>query len=159
MDYSEKLLATFAPELGNVMYTCTASEAIDLAMRTAKCATGGTGFIVSAMLSFSLGELQDSKKLSAHAPGAVQNHTHTDGGWRPSAETADLNLLHMVTYLHNPRHGSCRVSWIPRLEAKHVYGLVLHRNPILFNLKSTRFVYNHGSIGLTPTIYKSSYHC
>lgn len=48
LDYSEKLLATFAPELGNVMYTCTASEAIDLAMRTAKCATGGTGFIVSA---------------------------------------------------------------------------------------------------------------
>lgn len=47
LDYAEKLLATFPRELGNVMFTCTGSEANDLALRVAKTHTGGTGFIVT----------------------------------------------------------------------------------------------------------------
>ncbi|PWC11105.1 aspartate aminotransferase family protein [Brenneria roseae subsp. americana] len=47
LDYSEQLLNTFDSELGHVMYTCTGSEAVDLALRIAKFYTGGTGIIVT----------------------------------------------------------------------------------------------------------------
>ena len=48
LDFAEKLLATFPPEIGHVMFTCTGSEANDLALRVARTCTGGTGFIVTA---------------------------------------------------------------------------------------------------------------
>lgn len=47
LDYAEKLLATFPAEIGHVMFTCTGSEANDLALRVARACTGGTGFIVT----------------------------------------------------------------------------------------------------------------
>jgi 4-aminobutyrate aminotransferase-like enzyme len=43
----EELLATMPSELGNVVYTCTGSEANDLAVRVSKAVTGGTGFIIT----------------------------------------------------------------------------------------------------------------
>ena len=45
--YSEELLATLPAELGHVMFTCTGSEAGDLALRIAKHHTGGTGVVVT----------------------------------------------------------------------------------------------------------------
>ena len=48
LDYSEQLLSTFPSELGHVMFTCTGSEANDLAMRVAKYATGNQGIIVTS---------------------------------------------------------------------------------------------------------------
>ena len=47
LDYAEALLATHAPALSNAMFTCTGSEANDLALRIARAHTGGTGFIVT----------------------------------------------------------------------------------------------------------------
>ncbi|RQN38322.1 aspartate aminotransferase family protein [Paraburkholderia tropica] len=47
LDYAEQLVATFPPELSNVMFTCTGSETNDLALRVARNATGGTGVIVT----------------------------------------------------------------------------------------------------------------
>ena len=47
LDYAEALLATHAPALSNAMFTCTGSEANDLAFRIAQAHTGGTGFIVT----------------------------------------------------------------------------------------------------------------
>jgi len=49
VDYAEQLLATFPASagLGHVMFTCTGSEANDLALRVAKAATGGEGVIVT----------------------------------------------------------------------------------------------------------------
>jgi 4-aminobutyrate aminotransferase-like enzyme len=47
LDYAEKLLATFPTELGHVMFTCTGSEANDLAFRIACAHSGGTGIIVT----------------------------------------------------------------------------------------------------------------
>jgi 4-aminobutyrate aminotransferase-like enzyme len=47
LDYAERLLATFPAEIGHVMFTCTGSEANDLALRVARTVTGGTGFIVT----------------------------------------------------------------------------------------------------------------
>ncbi|WP_435693869.1 aspartate aminotransferase family protein [Rhizobium lusitanum] len=47
LDYSERLLATFPDEIERVMYTCTGSEAVDLALRIARHYTGGTGIIIT----------------------------------------------------------------------------------------------------------------
>ena len=48
IDYAEDLLGTLPAEIANVMFTCTGSEANDLALRIAKNATNGTGVIVTA---------------------------------------------------------------------------------------------------------------
>ncbi len=45
--YAEDLLATLPAELGQVMFTCTGSEAGDLALRIAKHQTGNAGVIVT----------------------------------------------------------------------------------------------------------------
>lgn len=45
--YAERLLAHFPKDLSHVMFTCTGSEANDLALRLARAATGGTGVIVT----------------------------------------------------------------------------------------------------------------
>lgn len=47
LDYAERLLAHFPPGLSHVMFTCTGSEANDLALRIARAATGGSGMIVT----------------------------------------------------------------------------------------------------------------
>jgi 4-aminobutyrate aminotransferase-like enzyme len=44
---AEELLATLPQELGNVIFTCTGSEANDLAVQVSKVVTGGTGFIIT----------------------------------------------------------------------------------------------------------------
>ncbi len=45
--YAERLLATMPPEIGHLMFTCTGSEANDLAVRIAEVFTGGQGIIVT----------------------------------------------------------------------------------------------------------------
>ncbi|NEM92005.1 aspartate aminotransferase family protein [Galbitalea soli] len=47
VDYAEDLLGTFPAHLGNVMFTCTGSEANDLALRIVRAATGRRGVIVT----------------------------------------------------------------------------------------------------------------
>jgi 4-aminobutyrate aminotransferase-like enzyme len=47
LDYAERLLATFPDAIGNVMFTCTGSEAVDLALRIARFATGGEGVVIT----------------------------------------------------------------------------------------------------------------
>lgn len=48
LTYSEQFLATMPAEIGHVMFTCTGSEANDLAMRVARYHTGSQGVIVTA---------------------------------------------------------------------------------------------------------------
>lgn len=47
VNYAEDLVATHGPHLDTVMFTCTGSEANDLALRIARHVTGGSGIIVS----------------------------------------------------------------------------------------------------------------
>lgn len=47
LDYAERLLGYFPEPLGNIIFTCTGSEANDLALRVARAHTGGTGVIVT----------------------------------------------------------------------------------------------------------------
>jgi len=47
VEYSEQILATMPAEIGHIMYTCTGSESVDLALRIAKHHTAGSGVIVT----------------------------------------------------------------------------------------------------------------
>jgi 4-aminobutyrate aminotransferase-like enzyme len=47
VEYAERLLATCPPALRHILFTCTGSEANDLAIRIARHATGGAGLIVT----------------------------------------------------------------------------------------------------------------
>ncbi|WP_292637246.1 aminotransferase class III-fold pyridoxal phosphate-dependent enzyme, partial [Mesorhizobium sp.] len=47
LDYAEKLLGTVPAHLGHAMFTCTGSEANDLAIRIAQHTSGGTGVIIT----------------------------------------------------------------------------------------------------------------
>lgn len=70
LDYSERLLATFPVELRQVMYTCSGSEANDLAVRVTKQFTGGTGFIVTRLAYHGVTDTVCglSPSLGAHVP-------------------------------------------------------------------------------------------
>ncbi|MCM8729823.1 aspartate aminotransferase family protein [Hephaestia sp. GCM10023244] len=48
VDYAERMLTTLGGDIAHVMFTCTGSEANDLALRIARAATGGRGVIVTA---------------------------------------------------------------------------------------------------------------
>jgi len=48
LQYSEALLATYPEAISQVMYTCTGSEAVDLALHIARYHTGATGVIATA---------------------------------------------------------------------------------------------------------------
>jgi 4-aminobutyrate aminotransferase-like enzyme len=48
LTYSEQFLGTMPAEIGHVMFTCTGSEANDLAMRVARYYTGNQGIIVTS---------------------------------------------------------------------------------------------------------------
>lgn len=49
VDYAEALTATFPEALSQAMFTCTGSEANDLAVRIARFVTGGTGIIATGL--------------------------------------------------------------------------------------------------------------
>ena len=89
--YAEELLATLPRQLGHVMFTCTGSEAGDLALRIAKRHTGGTGVVVTrnayhgvtteiAAISPSLGGLAQPARLGALRPGAGCRRVSTGPG-------------------------------------------------------------------------------
>ena len=48
LDYAERLLGTYPAGIGQVMFTCTGSEAVDLALRIARFYTGGEGIVITA---------------------------------------------------------------------------------------------------------------
>ena len=48
LDYAERLLGTYPAGIGHVMFTCTGSEAVDLALRVARFYTGGEGIVITA---------------------------------------------------------------------------------------------------------------
>ena len=64
VDYAAKLLTKFPAELKHVMFTCTGSEANDLALRIARSYTKGTGVIVTKLayhgLTLAIAELSPS---------------------------------------------------------------------------------------------------
>ncbi|GAN81828.1 aspartate aminotransferase family protein [Acidocella aminolytica] len=70
LDYAEALLATFPAALNRATFTCTGSEANDLAIRVARHVTGGTGIIVTenAYHGVTLATAEISPSLGAKMP-------------------------------------------------------------------------------------------
>eukprot|EP01036_Dinobryon_divergens_P044134 gene44134-58858_t len=74
LDYAERLLSTHHPSLDRLMFTCTGSEANDLAYRAARAYTGGTGVIVTELayhgVTIAISEMSpslgDGIKLAPH---------------------------------------------------------------------------------------------
>ena len=69
VDYAERLTATFPDELTRVTFTCSGSEANDLAVRLARWVTGNTGMIVTETayhgLTISVAEFSPSLGLAS----------------------------------------------------------------------------------------------
>ncbi len=86
--YAESLTATFAEPLDSLMFTCTGSEANELALRMARFATGNQGVIVSdynyhgntTTLAAVTTALPSSEPFSAHARAVpIPCLYHADG--------------------------------------------------------------------------------
>ncbi|MFA5121764.1 aspartate aminotransferase family protein [Zavarzinia sp.] len=75
LDYAERLLGYFPPELSHVMFTCTGSEANDLALRIAMAHTGRQGVIVTRLayhgLTVAVSELSPSLTPEEPRPAHV----------------------------------------------------------------------------------------
>lgn len=116
VDYAERLLGTLPDEVGNVMFTCTGSEANDLALRVARFVTGNTGLVVTenayhgvtqavAAMSPSLGEGVD---LAPHVRLVPAPDLWASGLTAP--EFADAMVRHVeeaVEDLRRHGHGVC----------------------------------------------------
>ena len=76
-DYAEKLLATFPTALSNIVFTCSGSEANDLALRIAKKASGGTGSIVTETAYHGNTSAVTEISPSSYKTGAPPPHIRT----------------------------------------------------------------------------------
>ena len=88
LNCAEKLLGHFPPELSNVMFTCTGSEANDLALRIAFAQTGGTGVIVTQNAYHGVTHAVAGLSPSLGAGVALGQHVRTVPA--PAALTSDL---------------------------------------------------------------------
>lgn len=89
LDYAEKLLATFPADLQHVMFTCSGSEANDLALRIARHHTGGSGLIVTQLAYHGVTEqiAAASPSLGAGVPlGANVRTVRAPDAYRLGAE-------------------------------------------------------------------------
>jgi 4-aminobutyrate aminotransferase-like enzyme len=89
LDYAQRLLASLPPEIASIMFTCSGSEANDLALQVAKAATGGEGVIVTQNAYHGVTELTAalSPSLGASVPvgTAVRLVPAPDGSARAGA--------------------------------------------------------------------------
>ena len=102
LDYAERLLATFPEALNHVMFTCTGSEANDLALRIAFAHTDGTGVIVTenAYHGVTLSTAAMSPSLGAGVP--LGAHVRTV----PAPTDAARFLADVLAAIHDlTRHG------------------------------------------------------
>ena len=109
LDYAEKLLATFPAEISQVMFTCTGSEANDLALRVARTCTGGTGFIVTETayhgVTSALAELSPSLGL----PLAKDSHARLVPAPRSAGDdTGETFARHVRSALDDMRKNGIR---------------------------------------------------
>lgn len=97
--YAEALTSTFPSALSQAMFTCTGSEANDLAVRIARHTTGGTGIIATSLayhgLTSAVAEFSPSLGESVHLGGHVRTVPAPDS-YRTSPEIAGERLGHNV---------------------------------------------------------------
>jgi 4-aminobutyrate aminotransferase-like enzyme len=89
LDLAEALLRTMPKEIGHVVFTCTGSEANDLAIRVAKAATGGTGVIVTESAYHGGTETTAGLSPEGGESGPLGPGVYTVPAPRPEAREAD----------------------------------------------------------------------
>ncbi|MGV8989265.1 MAG: aspartate aminotransferase family protein [Cypionkella sp.] len=92
LDCAEKLLGHFPPELSQVMFTCTGSEANDLALRIAFAQTGGTGVIVTENAYHGVTHTVSGLSPSLGAGVSIGQHVRTIPAPDPTQMSGDLGL-------------------------------------------------------------------
>jgi 4-aminobutyrate aminotransferase-like enzyme len=78
VELAERMLATMPPEIDNIVFTCSGSEANDLAVRVSKLATGGSGFIITDNAYHGTSETTSGMSPSARVP--LGRHVYTVPG-------------------------------------------------------------------------------
>lgn len=77
VQYAERLTATFDPSLSVAMFTCTGTEANELALRIARFVSGGTGIIVSNFSYHGNSAALAEVTTGLPAPEALAPHART----------------------------------------------------------------------------------
>ena len=90
LDCAEKLLSHFPAELSQVMFTCTGSEANDLALRVAFAQTGGTGVIVTQNAYHGVTHTLAGLSPSLGSGVPLGHHVRTIPAPDPAHHTGDL---------------------------------------------------------------------
>ncbi len=111
LDYAEALLATFPTSLGHVMFTCTGSEANDLALRIARAHTGGEGIVVTSLayhgVTSALAELSPSLgegvPLGRHVATVPPPDAYRGGADMPARFAADVARAFADLHRHGIR--------------------------------------------------------
>lgn len=141
IDYSEQLLATFAPGLDRVLYGNSGSEANELAIRIARQQTGAVGMIVSDFsyhgTTITLAELttglQTREPLAPHIRALRIPDLDTDS--RPESEVLATTLAELDTAIRSLQGAGLGVAaalfdplfsteGMPRIPAGLVDGIV-----------------------------------
>ena len=82
LNYAERILATVPDALGNIMFTCTGSEANDLALRVARHCSGAKGIIVTQLayhgVTQSVSEVSPSLGFGGQQPPYVRTISAPD---------------------------------------------------------------------------------
>lgn len=136
LDCAEKLLALFPPALSQVMFTCTGSEANDLALRIAFAATSGSGIVVTENAYHGVTHLMAGASPSLGPGVALGPHVRTVPAPRDAASfAADVAAAFADLTRHGIRPAALIVDTIfssdgvipgaflgPALEATHAAG-------------------------------------
>jgi 4-aminobutyrate aminotransferase-like enzyme len=120
LDYAERLLALFPDELAHVMFTCTGSEANDLAYRAARVFTGGTGVIVTELayhgVTIAVSEMSpslgDGIALAPHVRTVRAPDAYRGGGDVGEAFAADVRAAIADMQAHGIRPAALLVDTI-----------------------------------------------
>lgn len=115
LDYAERLLDTHTEQLDNVMFTCTGSEANDLALRVARYHTGGEGVIISrhAYHGITSSVAAISPTLGSHVPLGKEVRTVSLPFGTPADEAAEyLRDQVLLAVADLERHGISLAAFI-----------------------------------------------
>jgi 4-aminobutyrate aminotransferase-like enzyme len=92
-DYAERLLGLHAAPLTSVVFTCTGTEANEVAMQMARYATGGTGFICTDAAYHGHSDLVGSLTLAPHRGRPNVHAVPFPQRYRPIADGLDEAAL------------------------------------------------------------------
>ncbi|UNB53024.1 aminotransferase class III-fold pyridoxal phosphate-dependent enzyme [Mycolicibacterium sp. YH-1] len=114
LDYSEDLLSTFPADLDRVTYTCTGSEANDLAIRIARAHTGAEGIIVTRNAYHGVTETVAAFSPSLGPTSPLGPHVRLieapDGGRLPGGDVAEFmrqQVRQAIADLNRHGYGLC----------------------------------------------------